>query len=394
MHVFTSITSNYIPKARVLAASVKKFHPEAQFHLVLSDDRPDWLGEEDEPFDSVIMAQDLPVPDFHPWIFKHTLVEMCTAVKGAGFQYIFDKFDAKYVFYFDPDMALFSTLESLLKKFETASVLLTPHQAEPEESIRAIVDNEICSLKHGVFNLGFLAVKNSGEGRRFIDWWAARLSEFCYDDIAGGLFTDQRWVDLAPCFFEDIHVAREPIYNVATWNLTHRQAIGSIKDGVMINGLPLCFYHFSGFDSGAQEIMLGVYGGHSPVLQELRDWYIAECEKMGQEEYGKTPCKYGNYDNGEPIKNEQRYLYRARLDLQKAFPDPFSAGDVKKSYFHWYKNKFGDVATTEVSDPSMDNPESLRARLVEMRRELDLIYGSKTWRVASGLRRLVKPFRP
>ena len=35
MHFFTSITSNYIPKARVLAQSVRDHMPDAQFHLLL-----------------------------------------------------------------------------------------------------------------------------------------------------------------------------------------------------------------------------------------------------------------------------------------------------------------------------------------------------------------------
>ena len=38
----------------------------------------------------------------------------------------------------------------------------------------------------------------TGQGRRFIDWWADRLRQFCYDEVPNGLFTDQRWVDLAP----------------------------------------------------------------------------------------------------------------------------------------------------------------------------------------------------
>ena len=36
MHVFTSITANYLPKAAALAHSVKRVHPEAMFHVVLS----------------------------------------------------------------------------------------------------------------------------------------------------------------------------------------------------------------------------------------------------------------------------------------------------------------------------------------------------------------------
>src|SRR5437867_12608607 len=106
MHVFTSITANYIPKARVLAQSVKRHHPSAHFSLVLSDERPDWLGKDGEPFDEVILARDLDIPEFRSWAFKHSVVEMCTGVKGSAFQYIIRKRGADKVFFLDPDIVV------------------------------------------------------------------------------------------------------------------------------------------------------------------------------------------------------------------------------------------------------------------------------------------------
>ena len=82
--------------------------------------------------------------------------------------------------------------DALERKLDSSSILLTPHLAEPETQPEAILDNEMCCLRHGVYNLGFLAVKSTGQGRRFIDWWADRLRQFCYDDVPSGLFTDQR----------------------------------------------------------------------------------------------------------------------------------------------------------------------------------------------------------
>src|SRR5690606_19888680 len=123
--------------------------------------------------------------------------------------------------------------------------------------------------------------------------------------------------------------------NVATWNLTNRVATGSIEHGVLINGEPLGFYHFSGFDSGDQEVMLNKYGSNSPVLFQLRDWYIQSCESAGQSRLGKLPYKYAAFDDGTVITNEQRILYRQRLDLQRLFPDPFSTAN-QGGYKQWF----------------------------------------------------------
>jgi len=337
MHVFTSITANYLPKAAALAHSVKRVHPEAIFHCLLCDELPPCPAHVTAAFDSVINIRDLPIEQRPRWIFKHRIVELCTAVKGTAFQYIAQKFGAQRIYYFDPDIIVFNRLDALQKKLDTNTILLTPHGYVPETDFQAILDNEHCCLQHGVFNLGFLAVRMEGQGTHFINWWADRLRHACYDDVPAGLFTDQKWVDLAPAFFDDIAILREPQYNVSTWNLTHRVATGQAPDHIQINGQPLVFYHFSGFDSGAQKIMLDRYGRKSPVLYQLRDWYIERCEQLGQSTLGTTPCVHGVFNNGQPVTTPHRLLYRHRLDLMNAFPDPYDTHSPGQSYYHWFQ---------------------------------------------------------
>src|SRR5947209_8534546 len=103
MHIFTSITANYLPKAATLAHSIKRVHPEATFHVVLSDELPDCPTATLQAFDSIINIRELPIEGLSSWIFKHRVVELCTAVKGTAFQYIADRFGADRIFYFDPD---------------------------------------------------------------------------------------------------------------------------------------------------------------------------------------------------------------------------------------------------------------------------------------------------
>lgn len=392
MHFFTSITANYIPKARVLALSVKRYHPNATFHLVLSDERPNCL-KESEPFDNIILAKDLEIPNFLPWAFKHSVVEMCTAVKGVTFQYLFKNFNAQKVFFLDPDMVVLGSLDELINRLDQASILLTPHQTVPETNQQAIIDNEIGSLKYGVFNLGFLGVRASLEGVRFIDWWTDRLLNFCYADIAGGLFTDQRWIDLAPCFFDEINVIRDPGYNVATWNLTHRIVSGSL-DSLLVNGQPLRIYHFSGFDSGAQEIMLNKYGNSSPVLKELRQWYIDVCEEQGQSSVGRVPSIYQFFDNGERITQAHRVIYRWRSDLAEMFTNPYQTQDPATSYMHWFAEhgKWALKSWLQAHPAESYGREVVESDAAKLREELERVYHSRTWQVGKFIARLTRPF--
>lgn len=356
VHVFTSITANYIPKAKVLAKSLKQYNPNYKFHLMLCDEVPK-IVKLDDFFDSVIIPEQLNIPNLSSWLFKHTVVEMCTGVKGLAFQRIFNDYDADIIFYFDPDMVIFSDLSDLVSKLEHHSILLTPHLTQPENKNEGILDNEICALQHGIYNLGFLGIKNSKEGLACINWWSKRLLDFCFDDKSNGIFTDQRWADLIPAFFEDHFILRSPKYNVATWNLSNRVATGSLEKGIYINGNPLSFFHFSGFDSGAQEAMLNKYGTHSPVLFELRDWYIQQCEMMGQDYLGKVPCLYSIFTNGKPILNEYRLLYRYRLDLQESFPNPYDCHS--NSYYRWITDNLDALNTLKNASQNQNYSESL-----------------------------------
>ena len=53
MHFFTSVTTCYIPKARVLAKTLKEHNPDAIMHLVISDDLPKNFDIKNEMFDFV-----------------------------------------------------------------------------------------------------------------------------------------------------------------------------------------------------------------------------------------------------------------------------------------------------------------------------------------------------
>lgn len=374
MHFFTSISSNYIPKARVLARSVKQHEPNAQFHLLLCDEPPEDFALAEEDFDSLILLSDLSIENKAAWIFQHNVVELCTAVKGLGFQEIARRYSADKIVFLDPDIVVFSDLGLIEDKLDHHSVLLTPHQTEPETTRGAVLDNEVTSLKCGVFNLGFLAVRASAEGMRFIQWWSDRLLEFCFDDRERGLFTDQKWVDLAPALFPDICILRDSQLNVSTWNISQRELRGDLKRGLTVDGKPLCFYHFSGLDSGAMKVMSELYGAASPVLEELRSWYLAECEKMGQSVLGSRPGRFDVYDSGETIRPAQRLLYRYREELHERFPDPFDCSNGG-GYSAWYK-------TQGLSQEAQTNDEEM---LRVLQHELDTIQHSISWRMFKAL---------
>jgi hypothetical protein len=337
MLVYTSITKSYLPKARVLAKSVKHFHPDWTFVLLYSDDLPVGFDLEQEPFDEVLTIDQLGLPNWKAWAFGHALVELCTAVKGPAAELLAQRSSVDKIMYLDPDIKVFSSLASLDELLDTHEILLTPHLLDIEQDIDAIQDNEISALKHGVYNLGFFAARTSGQGRDFIRWWAERLRLFCRDNIPGGLFTDQRWCDLAPAFFSGLGIVRDRGCNVATWNIAHRPLSKDDAGMFLVANVPLRFYHFTSYDNGNGIAMLAKYASNQTVAHELWDTYGKDLVAEGQND---TLCKgwyYGQFENGEAIPLDARKLYQARQDVQKAFPEPYSVAEP--CYLSWWKDE-------------------------------------------------------
>lgn len=83
MHVFTSIAANYLPKAAVLAHTVKKWHPDATFHVILSDQMPSCPSTTLAAFDDIILIKDLPISHLPAWTFRHRLVESARPSRGS-----------------------------------------------------------------------------------------------------------------------------------------------------------------------------------------------------------------------------------------------------------------------------------------------------------------------
>jgi glycosyltransferase involved in cell wall biosynthesis len=336
LHAFTCAAVNYLPKVRLFCKSIKQHHPEMMVHVALADRIPGWLNLAEEPFDDIVSIESLEIPNRTGWIFWHNVVELCTAMKPFVLRYLLDLPDCDQVYYFDPDIVLFSRLDDLISTLHDANIILTPHVTHPESTIEAIRDNEICSMKHGIYNLGFIGVRNGEQGRLFAKWWSERLYYFCLDGIEQGLFTDQRWIDFAPVFFDGVRVIKSSRHNVAPWNLSTRKMEGSFQKGFRVNGEPLAFYHFTGFDSGAHRMMAMKYANGNRAVTSLIDWYEERTRSDGQNNQRWT---YSTFSNEQPITKKHRWIYRLRGDLQAAFPDPFEVRSDDGSYYRWFKSQ-------------------------------------------------------
>jgi len=331
MIITTSICANYLPKARALGRSIKENIKDAVFLVCLTERSiPEFayeiVGAGD--IDEIVLSKDLGLgDDFNRFMFKHKIVEASTSVKGMLMKHLYDRYvDEDKFIYLDPDCVVFSDFLELKDLLNRRPIIICPHLLHPGH-----IDMEISSIKYGVYQLGFLAVNRSKEAIEFLNWWAERLYLYCYDDLKNGLFTDQRWIDLAPTFF-DVEILKHYGYDFGTWAVKD-VTINKIENMYYINDQPLRFAHFSGYDGGTINMVMKWWmtDKNEIYYKELIRNYTTELENCGQGKYGKTPWSYAHYENGEFISDDARVKYRIENKLRWSIDDPYKYSDSELS---------------------------------------------------------------
>ncbi|MBR7798710.1 glycosyltransferase family 4 protein [Undibacterium fentianense] len=369
--------------------SLQTTHPDWNRH-VLFVDRPDSSRHSDEATQpnnlyEPCWVDELPLPNKNAFLFRYGIMELNTAAKPYMFSQLRKK-GYQRIIYIDPDILVLDRLvdvERLLD--EGAAAVVTPHLTAPLNDDFAPSELEI--MRAGSFNLGFLALGNQAESDAFIQWWEQKLEFGAVSDPSRGLFTDQKWVDLAPGMFGKFAILRDPGYNIAYWNLAHRN-VTEINGRYFANGKPIRFFHFSGFDplnpkpfsKHQNRFNLDTIGD----AKKLALIYAEKVKNQGLVEARKCRYAFGEFSDGTPIPNALRVLYREDSEvrfqagenpfegasffihgesgdmpvilravwiehahLQKAFPNPLSTHRL--AYYQW----FTDHGAVEIGIPEI-----------------------------------------
>jgi glycosyltransferase involved in cell wall biosynthesis len=309
--VFTIAANNYTPYAKTLMDSVKAQHPNSRRFIVICDEPNPSIGYDELPAE-VIFSRDLGIPDHASMAFAYDVMEFATAIKPYCFLHLMQRHPAPGYIYLDPDIIVLRPLKHVSAALDAGrTMVLIPHMLKPLQDGFEPTDHTI--MKAGVYNLGFLGVRADPEIDSFMHWWADRCRRDAVVDIPNHKFTDQRWMDLAPAFVSESFILRHPGYNLAYWNLLHRQVVGS-DDGLLANGEPVHFVHFSGIIPHDRS----VFSKHSNRykvedlgdLKSLFDDYLDTLIANGWPDSRKIPYAYNAFQSGRRIARTMRCSFR------------------------------------------------------------------------------------
>jgi hypothetical protein len=317
---FTICTKSYIGLAKCLEYSIKKYSGDIDFIIYLADKNEDNI---DLP-ENAAVVEELSLIDNKTWInmsFKYDVTEFCTSLKPFCFTYLFDKYDQ--VIYLDPDILFFSSIEDIFLRLDKYEIVITPHITVCNKNM---IEKEIPLKFSGIYNLGFIGIKKSHESLKMLEWWQERLKSQCFSNMQIHQFTDQKWIDFLPAYFdaETLLIEKDLGWNVAYWNFHERKFVSINNRWHICNRLEyladetheLLFVHFSGFDYRKmierndikhKYAVLDSYKDIEPILYE----YAAALRenKSTFDAYFYQKYTYNYYDNGTKIDAFQRRLY-------------------------------------------------------------------------------------
>ncbi|MFT5824259.1 MAG: hypothetical protein ACI8ZM_005525 [Crocinitomix sp.] len=250
---FTLCSNNYLAQAKTLGDSVLATYPDSIFVIGLVDFRDDSIDYSSFERMQITGFEEIGCPEFEEMLARYNVIEFNTSVKPFYIEYLWRHYgDEHQIVYLDPDIVVYRPLDHVFMALDVNSIVLTPMFSMVTEKTSL---DELVALRHGMFNLGFIALKYSEQSMKLVKWWKERLTTHCLIDKPRGIFVDQKWMDLAPLLFDEVFILKHPGYNMAWWNFAERKLL-DLGDSFAVNNREqlLCFFHFSGFKPGSDSI--------------------------------------------------------------------------------------------------------------------------------------------
>ena len=329
----TIVSPNYLPFARTLASSYRAQHPDQRFFvLIVADTADPEPFRLEESFTPVALGQ-IGIPNLRAAAMRYDILELKTNVKPTFLRYLLETEGVLSLVYLDPDILVYRSLEPVFAAGEGgASAVLTPHMTAPVLDGRSPSEQDL--LYNGTFNLGFIAVGGGEESRRLLCWWEERCLQLGFSEGRTGLFVDQKWMNLAPGFFDRVVITRDPGLNMAYWNL-HERTLVTTVGGTLVEGprgelQPLRFFHFSGLELDEPDDISRNTDrfrlADRPDLELLFQDYRNRLRALAGHPAEQVPYGFDRFSDGTTIYRLTRRLFAAHEShFGSEGADPFRA---------------------------------------------------------------------
>jgi glycosyltransferase involved in cell wall biosynthesis len=246
------VTRSRIPFAEVLAESLARHHPEAQYHVFVTDavdgEAVAVAGARARP------AADLEVPHFAYLALALEAHHLCYVLKPFALDRLLGVAGYPQAIYLDVDVDVLAPLISVTNELEDADLVVTPHRLYVRPPWARAEHPPLAAIAvMGSLNGGIVGARAAAATREFLATWGDEITAPPALRAADPERLEQQVLSLAPSLMPSCRLLRDPAVNVAYWNLDERAlgwgAGGNVSSAsVLAKGEPLVAFHFSGYD--------------------------------------------------------------------------------------------------------------------------------------------------
>lgn len=180
------------------------------------------------------------------------------------------------VTYLDADLFFFGSPALLLDSLAEASCGLIEHRFP--ENLKIL-------RSRGIYNVGWVSLRNDKVGLACASWWRRRCLEWCHDRVEEGRFADQKYLDIVPQSFSRVQILDYPGANLAPWNLG-RHCVSASGGELLADDQPVVFFHFHGLRQISRKLYSANFGKflHKPNDVVIRQIYCPYIRALTREE--------------------------------------------------------------------------------------------------------------
>jgi len=332
----TIVTKSHLAYAQVLAKSLAEHNPQCKMFVLLADRIDGFFDPQKYPFELITLAELKDQKDVQRMCFYYSPSELCFNLRPWLHEYMYQQSKFEKWIYLDSDILICNSLNKISVQLDKTSILLSPHLISIETpaaiNVKAVRKLESNLLhKGGIYNGGFLALRKTADSHAFIQWFKDHLRFYGFDNrpLQSG---DQFWLTYVPLYFKEVSVLRDPGANLAYWNLYERDIKQDDSGKIMVNGSPLLFFHFAGFDMQSQN-KLTKYELPKDLttvpssIEKLANKYRRLMLENGYGDSIQYPYAFAKFKTGQTITPDMRRIY---------FEDLFQGKSSEVSPFERY----------------------------------------------------------
>lgn len=241
--VFSS--PSFMNKTRICLDSIKKFHPESAICLkMMLDPKP-----------------------------NETYVDGLARKRLEKLRDMLVENPSRTVVLLGADCVLYDNIDGLREIMDESSIIITPHVINPPKEHTAQL------YKTGHVNADLIVVNRNS--LPILEWLLEQKIGYYPDE---GIFYEQTWLSALPFIFHDVHILKNPGFNLAYFNIHEREIVdysNMVKKYVVKHDGQLdwlSMIQFSGYEKG----MLGKFSKHynGMIVNELLLQLIEEYDRM------------------------------------------------------------------------------------------------------------------